>query len=47
MNRYSVAILGIVLIIVAGNKFNADSNITFLCMVAFGLIAFASDKKKN
>jgi len=45
MNRYSIAILGIVLIIVAGNKFNADSNITFLCMVAFGLIALSGKKE--
>ncbi|MBP5362261.1 MAG: hypothetical protein J6Y71_04465 [Ruminococcus sp.] len=47
MNKAVIAILGIVCLIAAGEKFNGNSDLVFMLMIAFVFMVLASDKKKE
>ena len=47
MNKYTIGILGIVCLISAGEKFNGDSDLVFMLMIASVFMVLASDKKKE
>lgn len=47
MNKWTVGLLGLVLFIICGDRFQADKNLVIIIMIAFVLILLSTEKNKG